>query len=87
MTSHFETYAYVITEEEIGSKDLIHRREKLHQQPSTTDNKYRLCRKKVEDVNHILSSCCKTSSKYYLPLRHDVIPEHVYKKFRKKIKS
>ena len=37
--SHFEAYACVITKQKIGSKDLIHRREKLYQQPSTTDNK------------------------------------------------
>ena len=61
MTLHFEAYSYAITEQEIGSKDLIHRREKLHQQPSTTDNKCRLCKKEVEDITHILASCSKMS--------------------------
>ena len=50
MTSYFETYACAITEQEIGSKDFIHRREKLHQQPSTTDNNYRLCKKEEAAV-------------------------------------
>ena len=85
MTSHFEASTCAITKQKIGSKDLIHRREKLHQEPSTTDNKCRLCKKEAEDVTHILSSCSKMSSRYYLPLRH-VIAEYVYKKIRKKIK-
>ena len=84
MTSHFEAYACAITEQEIGSKNLIHRREKLHQQPSITDNKCRLCKKEGEDVTHILSSCSKMSSRCYLLLRHDVIAKYVYKKFLKK---
>ena len=81
MTLHFEAYACAITEQEIGSEDLIPRREKLHQQPSTTGNKCRLCKKEVEDVTHILSSCSKMSSRYYLPLRHDIIAKYVYEKF------
>ena len=83
--SHFEAYACAITKQKIGSKDLIHRREKLYQQPSTTDNKCWLCKKETEDVTHILSSCSKISYRYYLPLRHDVIAKYAYKKIRKKI--
>ena len=78
MTSHFEI---------LGAKGLIHRPDKLHQQPSTTDNKCRLCNKEVEDVTHILlRNCSKMSPRYYLPLRHDVIAKYVYKKFRKQNK-
>ena len=84
MTSHFEAYVCAITEQEIGSKYLIHRREKLHQQPSATDNKCWLCKKEVDDVIHILSICSKMSSRYYLPLRHDIIAKYVYEQFRKK---
>ena len=50
MTSPFKAYASAITEQEIGSKDLLNGREKLHQHPSTTDNKCRLCKKEGEDV-------------------------------------
>ena len=66
MTSHFEAYACAITKQEIGSKDVILQQEKLHQQPSTTDNKCLLCKKEVEDVTHILNSCSKMSSRHYL---------------------
>ena len=59
MASHFEAYAYAITEHEIGTKDFIYRQEKLHQQPSRTDNNCRLCKKEVEDVTHILSRYSK----------------------------
>ena len=83
MRSHFEAYTCPITEQEISSKDLIHRREKLHEQPSTTDNKCRLYKKEVEDVTHILSSCSKMSSRYYLPLRHMLLLNMYTKYFRK----
>ena len=67
MTSHFEAYVCAITEQETSTKDLIHRQQKLDQQPSTTGNKCRLCNKEVEDVTHIFSSCSKMPSRYYLP--------------------
>ena len=84
MTSHFEAYACAITEQEIGSNDLTHQQEKLHLQPSTTDNKYRLCKKEVKDVTHILSSCSEMSPRYYLPLRYNIFARYVYEKFLKK---
>ena len=68
MTSHFEAYACAITKKEIGTNDLIHRLEKLHEQPSAKHNKCQLCKKEIEDVTHILSSCSKMSSRYYIPL-------------------
>ena len=58
MRSHFEAYACAITEQDIGTKYLMHPQEKLHQQPSATDNKSRIFKKEV-DVTHILSSCSK----------------------------
>ena len=79
MTSHFEAYACAITEQQIGLKDLLHWWEKLHQQPSTTDNKCWLCKKELEDVTHILSSCSKISCRYYLLLKHNVIAENFKK--------
>ena len=68
MTSHFEAYACAITEKEIGTNDLIHRLEKLHEQPSAKDNKCQLCKKEIEVVTHVLSSCSKMSSRYYISL-------------------
>ena len=41
-----------------------------------TDNGCRLCKNQVEDVFHIISSCNRMSSRYYLPLRHDVIAKY-----------
>ena len=82
MTSHFEAYTCAITEQEIGTKDSIYRREKLHQQTSGADDKCRLCKKEEQDLTHFLISCSKISSRYYLPLP----AKYVYEKSRKKSK-
>ena len=43
-----------------------------------TNNCCRLCKNQVEDVFHIISSCSRMSSRYYLPLRHDAIAKYIY---------
>ena len=85
MTSHFEAYACAIQKQEIGTKDLISRRNKkvgVH-----TDNRCTLCKNQFEDVFHVISSCSKMSSRYYLPLRHDAIVKYVYEQHRMKLAS
>ena len=48
------------------------------QQP-TMNNKCRLCKYSVEDVNHVISSCPNMSARYYLPLRLDALAKYVLK--------
>ena len=43
-------------------------------------DKCRLCKSNVEDIHHIASSCTQLSSRYYLPLQHNVIDKCVYNK-------
>ena len=85
ITSHFESYAFAISEQEINTKDLNYRRNKAQNPTVYIDNKCRLCKTSVEDVFHILCSCPKMSSRYYLPLRHDIIAKHVFENLMKKI--
>ena len=84
ITSHFEGYAFAIKEQEINTKDLQYRRDKKSGKQPTSNNRCRLCKYQVEDVNHIISSCSKMSVRYYLPMRHDVIGKAVYESLRKK---
>ena len=84
ITSHFESYAFAISEQEINTKDLNYRRKKAQNPIVYIDNKCRLCNASVEDVFHILCSCPKMSSRYYLPLRHD-ITKHIFENLMKKI--
>ena len=76
MTSHFGAYVCTIQEQEIGTKDLISWCNK--KVGVYTGYHYRLCQNQVKDVLHIISSCCRMSSCYYLPLKHDAIPKYVY---------
>ena len=41
------------------------------------NNKCRLCKTSVEDVNHIIASCNQMSARYYLPLRHDAVASNL----------
>ena len=84
ITSHFEAYACAIQEGEIGTKDLIYRRDRKNNLPPKHDNKCRLCKIQVEDSTHVISSCKKMSSRYYLSMRHDIVAKHVYEQIRKK---
>ena len=58
-----------IIEQEIPTKYIQKKRSKN----SLMSDKCRLCKSNVEDINHIASSCPQLSSRYYLPLRHNVI--------------
>ena len=85
ITSHFESYAFAISEQEINTKDLNYRRNKAQNQTVYIDNKCRFCKTSAENVFHILCSCPKMSSRYYLPLRHDIIAKHIFENLMKKI--
>ena len=86
MTSHFESYALAIQQQEIGTKDLLYRRAVRHNQPNggnKMSNKCRLCKIKVEDIAHIISGCPKMSARYYLPFRHDIVAKNMLNSIRK----
>ena len=85
ITSHFESYAFAISEQEINTKDLNYRRNKAQNSTVYIDNKCRLCKTSVEDVFHILCSCPKMSRRYYLPLRYDSIAKHIFENLMTKI--
>ena len=77
-TSHFERYAFAIHEQEINTKDLQYRCDiKSGKTPSQniTCKLYNYC---AEDITHVIVTCSKMSSRYYLPLRHGVIVKIVY---------
>ena len=59
ITSEFEGYMFSVQEQEISTKYLINKR--YHNIPQC-DNKCRLCKDAVEDVQHIISSCPLMSS-------------------------
>ena len=86
ISSHFEAYTCAIHEQEIGTKDLIYRRELKNNQQPTNDNKCCLCKVHVVDVMHIISSCIKMPSRYYLPIQH-VIAKYFYKAIRREIQN
>ena len=62
ISSHFEAYKCAINEQEIGTKELIYRRELKNNKQPTNDNKCRFCKVFLEDVTHIISSCNKMLS-------------------------
>ena len=57
-----------IIEQEIPTKYIQKKRRKK----TLMSDKCRLCKSNVEDIHHIASSCPQLSSRYYLPLRHNV---------------
>ena len=85
ITSHFESYAFAISEQEINTKDLNYRRNKAQNPTVYIDNKCKLCKTSVEDVFHILCSYPKMSSLYYLPMRHNIIAKYIFENVMKKI--
>ena len=85
ITSHFESYAFAISEQEINTKDLTYRRNKAQNPTVYIDNKCKLCKTSVEDVFHILCSYPKMSSLYYLPMRHNIIAKYIFENVMKKI--
>ena len=84
MTSHFEGYLAAIRDQEIPTKFLKHKRQIDAGVTPEGNNKCRLCKSNVEDVNHIISSSNQMSARYYLPLRHDIIASNVLKMIIKK---
>ena len=74
--SKTEAYMSAITEQEISTKYI----QKKKSKNSLMSDKCKLCRSNVEDIHHVASSCPQLSSRYYLPLRHNVIAKCVYNK-------
>ena len=62
ITSQFKGYLGAIQDQEIPTKSLVHKRQIESGQSPTTNNKCRLCKINIEDVNHIISSCPKMST-------------------------
>ena len=83
-TSHFEGYLAAIRDQEVPTKFLKHTRQIDAGIAPLGNNKCRLCKSNVEDVNHVISSCNQISVRYYLPLHHDVIASTVLKMITKK---
>ena len=68
---------FSITEQEISTKYIQRKRSKN----TLMSDKCRLCKSNVEDIHHIASSCPQlSSSRYYLPLQHNVIAKCIYNK-------
>ena len=74
--SKTDAYMSPIIEQEIPTKYMQKKRSKN----TLMSDKCRLCKSNVEDIHHIASSCPQLSSRYYLPLRHNVIVKCVYNK-------
>ena len=84
MTSYFKGYLAAIRDQEIPTKFLKHKRRIDAGIVPSVNNKCRLCKWNVKDINHIISSCNQISARYYLPLCHDVIASNVLKMIMKK---
>ena len=79
ITSPFRGYLGTIQDQEMPTKYFVHKRQTDSGQSPTANNKCRLCKISIEDVNHIISSCPKMSTRYYLPLRHDALAKCILK--------
>ena len=84
MTSYFEGYLAAIPDQEIPTKLLKHKRQIDAGITPAGNNKCRICKSNVEDVNHIISSCNQMSASYYLLLCHDVIASNALQMIIKK---
>ena len=73
MTSHIEGYICAIQEQEIRTRQLIHKRENPEFSP-----KCRFCKVMDESIFHILNSCSHLSVSMYLPVRHNEIAKVLY---------
>ena len=80
VSSHFEGYMNVICDQEIPTKFLINKRQLNSKKISTCNTKSRLCKKKVENVNYIISSFQEMSVQYYLPIRPEIVAKTKLKK-------
>ena len=83
LISHFEGYIVAIQEQEIPTKYLINKRARDAGKEPPCDNKCCLCKTNVEDFIHIIS-CPFMSTRYYLPVRHDMVASRLYKEIIKK---
>ena len=79
ITSQFEGYLGVIQDQEMPIKLLVYKRQIKSGQLPTANDKCRLYKISIEDVNHITSSCSKMSTRYYLPLRHNALVKYILK--------
>ena len=84
LTSQFVSYIAAIQEQEILTKYLINKRARDAGKEPPCDNKCRLCKTNVEDVIHIISCCPFMPSRYYLPMRHNMVAKTLYKEIIKK---
>ena len=57
ITSQFKGYLGTIQDQQIPTKFLVHKRQIDSVQSPTTNNKCRLCKINIEDMNHMVSSC------------------------------
>ena len=78
ISSEFEGYVFSVQEQEISTKYLINKRYSDGNNIPQCDNKCRPCKDAVEDIQHIISSCPIMSSRYYLPMRHDIVAKASY---------
>ena len=78
ITSEFESYMFSVQEQEISTKYLINKRYRDNHNNPQCDNRFRLCKDAIEDVQHVISSCPLMSSRYYLPMRHDIVAKATY---------
>ena len=73
MSSHIEGYVCAIQEQEIRTRELIHKRENPESSP-----KCRFCKVMNESIFHILNSCDHLSASMYLPVRHNEVAKVIY---------
>ena len=76
-SSHFESYITAIHDQELPTKYLRNKRDRDAGKEPICNNKCRLCKHNIEDINHIISGCTHMSARYYLPLRHDAVAKSV----------
>ena len=75
-SSHVEGYIFAIQEEEIYTNLL-----KSKRQPNLgTNPQCRLCRNTSENIQHVLASCPRLSTSFYLPFRHNTVAKYIYMK-------
>lgn len=82
-TFHFEVYACTIQEQEVSTTFLMH----LYKDAGKAikyDNRDRLCGVHTTDIFYIISSYAKMSSRYCLPIRHDIVARTLCDEIRRK---
>ena len=79
-----ENYLSAIQDQELPTKYLRNKRDRDSGKTPDCDNKCRLCTTNVEDLNHIIASCSRMSTRYYLPFRHDEVAKTLLNSHLKK---